>query len=182
MLQSTWREGCPVPLADLVIVSVPHVGYDGTDHRGELIVHTRVKDDVIAIFCELHAARFPIERMQRIELYNGSDDASMAANNTSAFNCREVAGRPGRISNHSYGVAIDLNPLTNPWVSSKEVSPAGGKRYVDRTQNAPGLVKDGDFVQRAFAKRGFRWGGHWKTVKDYQHFEKPDVVNAKPTF
>ncbi|MEJ5943708.1 M15 family metallopeptidase [Pseudokineococcus basanitobsidens] len=103
-----------------------------------------------------------MERVVPASAYGGSDEASMRANNTSGFNCR-----PGR---HGEGAAIDVNPLVNPYIKGSVVQPATAKRYVDRTQAVRGMIKPGDVVVRAFAAEGWRWGGDWKTLKDYQHF------------
>lgn len=171
MNKYTWREGCPLPQSKLVYVNVSYWGFDGAPHKGELIVHEKLADDIIGIFKELFDSRFPIEKMKIIEHYQGDDNLSMADNNTSAFNCRFVSGTK-KFSKHSYGAAIDINPLINPFVKGDRVSPAGGKKYLDRTKAAPGLItKDGP-CYKAFTKRGWTWGGNWKTMKDYQHFEK----------
>ena len=172
MKQFSWREGCPVPLEELTLVKLNFWGYDEDVHEGELIVNRAVSKDVIEVFRELYAKKFPIERMRLIDAYKGSDDASMDDNNTSSFNCRWMTGKKGVFSNHSYGRAIDLNPLTNPYVAKKLVSPAAGKAYLDRTKPATGLITDGGECFQAFTKRGWTWGGAWKGTKDYQHFEK----------
>jgi len=172
MRQHSWRPGCPVPLADLVLLELNHWGYDGAVHDGVLVVHRDVADDLIAIFGDLFAARFPVEKMKPIDEYGGDDDASMADNNTSAFNCRWVTGRKGVFSRHSYGRAIDINPVANPYVKGRQVLPPAGKDYVDRSRPRLGMVRKGDAVHQAFRQRGWSWGGTWKRSQDYQHFEK----------
>ena len=172
MQQHSWRPGCPTPIADLAYVRVSHYGYDGAVHDGELIVHKDVADEVLAIFKALFAWRFPVEKMKFIDDYQGDDDASMADNNTSAFNCRFVAEKPGAYSKHSLGRAIDINPRTNPMVTGSVVSPAAGSAFVDREKRAPGLLRAGDRAVREFTRRGWIWGGGWASMKDYQHFEK----------
>jgi hypothetical protein len=172
MKKYSWREGCPVPTDDLRYVRLSYVGYDGQAHDGELVVHKEVAEDVRAIFKELYEARFPIERMRLIEAYQGDDDKSMADNNTSGFNCRSATGRTGVFSNHSWGRAVDVNPLVNPFVTKKAVLPKGGAAYADRSKAAPGLITDATVCYRAFTSRGWSWGGAWKSSKDYQHFEK----------
>jgi hypothetical protein len=171
-MTASWRLGCPVPLADLRLVTVAHWGTDGAARTGELVVHADVADDVVAILGRLWDARFPIERMELVDVHGGDDDRSMAANNTSAFNCREIDGRPGTWSNHAYGRAIDVNPLLNPWIRGDRVDPPGGAAYVDRTLDVPGMIREGDVVVAAFAERGWTWGGHWRNP-DHQHFERP---------
>ena len=117
---------------------------------------------------------FLIERITPIEDFNGDDDASMAANNTSAFNCRDITGQPGRFSNHSWGRAIDINPLINPYVKGDKVYPPEGRKYLNREVEAPGLINSGSYVVKRFLKAGWKWGGDWTNLKDYQHFEKPE--------
>ena len=167
----SWRPGCPVPLEDLSYLEVGYIGFDGRPHTGRLIVHRTVASEVVDIFRELFEARFPIERMELIDYYQGSDNASMAANNTSAFNCRPVTGGGG-FSKHSYGRALDINPLLNPYMKDDLVLPPAGTAYADRSQAVPGLIVDGDTCCQAFTARGWEWGGNWQSLKDYQHFQK----------
>jgi hypothetical protein len=169
-LHASWRPGCPVALEDLRLLSLDHWGYDGTEHRGELVVHADHADAVVGAFRSLFEARFPIERMELVDAFGGDDDAVMAANVTSGFNCREVVGRPGVWSQHASGLAIDVNPLVNPYVlSPDDVRPPAGAAYLDRSVDAAGLIRDGDVVVAAFAAIGWEWGGGW-TMPDYQHF------------
>ena len=118
-LKKTWSEGCPVPLSDLSYLVLGYWGFDSKPHRGELVMHRKLALATLQAFGELFSLRFPIERMERIERYDGDDHRSMEANNTSAFNCRYVSGRPGVFSNHSYGSALDINPVQNPYVVPK---------------------------------------------------------------
>jgi hypothetical protein len=168
-LRPSYRAGCPVGPAQLRTVRLTYWGFDGRAHEGRLVVARRVAADVVAVFRRLYAARFPIRRMVPVSAYRGSDDASMAADNTSAFNCRFVGGTT-RWSMHAYGEAIDLNPVENPYVQGARVSPPAGRRYLDRTNRRPGMVVEGDAVVRAFAGVGWSWGGRWTGSKDYQHF------------
>lgn len=167
----SWKPGCPVPIEDLRIIDMTHWGFDGSVHWGEMVVHKAVAADVVEVFGTLYDANFPIRRMERVEAYGGSDDASMAADNTSAFNCRPITGTTDRFSVHSYGKAIDLNPVENPYVKGDTVLPDAGREYLDRENVRPGMVVDKDIVTTAFKKAGFKWGGDWKSLKDYQHFE-----------
>lgn len=169
-LASTWRPDCPVALEDLRLVELTHWDYSGESVRGRMVIHRDRVDDVETVFARLYEARFPIEQMELIDAYDGDDNASMAANNSSAFNCREIAGSPGVWSEHASGGAIDLNPLVNPWIRGATVEPPGGEQYVDRDQDVPGLIKAGDVVTEAFAEVGWIWGGTWAATKDYQHF------------
>ncbi|RIQ21369.1 CapA family protein [Jiangella rhizosphaerae] len=168
---------CPVPLTDLRHVAVTHVGFDGRARRGELVVHADVAADVVDVFAALYAARFPIERMLLVDEFGGDDDASMAANNTSGYNCRRVAGQ-SHWSNHAYGRAIDINPVQNPYVVDGEARPPAALPFldVDRTADAPpvpGVIRDGDVVRQAFERIGWEWGGLFSDP-DYQHFSAPD--------
>jgi D-alanyl-D-alanine carboxypeptidase len=173
MIGVSWHPGCPVSISDLCLITMDHWGFDGEPHRGELVVHEFVADDIVNVFGELFAARFPILRMERIERFDGDDDRSMAADNTSAFNCREIAGG-GPYSVHSWGKAVDINPLENPYVKGGVVLPAAGAAYLDRDDVRPGMIVDGDVAVEAFAAIGFSWGGNWNRLKDYQHFEVVD--------
>ena len=118
-LKRSWREGCPIPISDLNYLVLVHRGFDGMPKVGELVVHKKLALPVVKAFADLYVAQFPIERMELIERYAANDDRSMEANNTSAFNCRDVTAKPGVWSKHSYGGAIDINPLQNPYVSPK---------------------------------------------------------------
>lgn len=169
-VHASWRPGCPVQLGELRLLSLDHWGYDDAEHRGELVVHADHADAVVGVFRRLFEARFPIERMELVDAFGADDDAVMAANATSGFNCREVVGRPGAWSQHAYGLAIDVNPLVNPYVlGPDDVRPPEGRAYLDRAQDAPGLIRAGDVVVEAFASIGWEWGGGW-SMPDYQHF------------
>jgi len=169
----SWRRGCPVPISDLRRVELTHWGFDRSRHRGELIVHKDVAGRVVTIFHTLYSARYPVRKMHRVDRFRADDDASMAADNTSAFNCRPITGSTTGFSVHSYGRAIDLNPLENPYVKGKTVLPPAGKAFTNRARARPGMIRPGDRVAKAFTKHGFTWGGNWKSLKDYQHFEVP---------
>jgi len=168
-MEPSWRPGCPVPLSDLRYVVVDFWGFDGLEHRGELVVHADWADNIASVFGELFVARFPIERMVLVDDYDGDDNRSMAANNTSAFNCRFVAGTT-RWSEHAYGRAIDINPVQNPYLTGSIVQPPAGTAYLDRSLDEPGMIHAGDAVVTAFVGIGWGWGGDWTTSKDYQHF------------
>ena len=143
--------------------------------QGELICHKTIADDLLAIFRELYQAKYPIERMVLVDEYDADDEASMRANNSSAFNFRYISGTK-TLSRHSRGMAIDINPLYNPYVRHRGgrtlVEPANAQAYVDRTKDFPYKIVKGDLCYRLFKKYGFTWGGDWKNSKDYQHFEK----------
>lgn len=170
-LGPTWRPGCPVGPDELRLVRVSHATPDGATATGELVVAAEAAGDVIAAFAEIYAARFPITRMTTIDAYGGDDNESMADDNTSAFNCRAITGGTGW-SRHSYGLAIDVNPLRNPYVNGETVLPPAGQAYLDRTDVRPGMIVAGDVVVAAFTSRGFEWGGDFASLKDYQHFDR----------
>jgi hypothetical protein len=167
-MSSSWRAGCPVPLADLRYVTVTYRDVAGGAATGELVVHADVADGVVAVFGELFALGYPIRSMRLVDDFGGSDDASMAADNTSAFNCRPISRGTGW-SEHAYGRAIDLNPVENPYVRGSLVLPPEGVPFAARPE-APGVLHAGDAVVRAFAAHGWRWGGDWSSPVDYQHF------------
>jgi hypothetical protein len=172
MVGISWRERCPVGLDGLRLLSVAYWGLDAKIHQGRLIVAASVADEVLQVFRELFAASFVIEKMELASAFLGSDERLMDANITSAFNCRLATGSEGKYSAHSYGSAIDINPRWNPYVKRGQVLPPAGKAYVDRSAARPGLIREGDVVVRAFVSRGWRWGGRFRSLKDYQHFEK----------
>jgi len=169
-MSTSWREGCPVGLEDLRYLELAHWDYDGSVLIGELVVAASAAEDIATAFGEMFAAEFPIARMELVDEYAADDDLSMAANNTSAFNCREVAWRPGVWSVHSLGLAIDINPLVNPYVSATRLLPPEGAEYADRSLDTPGLIHADSVVVNALGDIGWSWGGNWSTAKDYQHF------------
>lgn len=171
-LGTTWRPGCPLEPEELRRIELDYWGFDGQTHRGRLVVHRELTDEVIDVFAELHRLRYPIEKMDTADRYPGADDElSMRDNNTSAFNCRDIPGT-GNWSLHAYGRAVDVNPRLNPYIDRRgEFQPANAGPWVDRTRTDPGVLHDGDPAVRAFTDRGWRWGGHWRTPLDYQHFE-----------
>ncbi|MFW2382401.1 MAG: DUF4214 domain-containing protein [Acidimicrobiales bacterium] len=165
----SWREGCPVPPSDLRLVRASHVDFSGQSRDGELVVHADQATDVLVVLQRLYEQRYPIQSMRTIDEFDGSDDASMEANNTSGFNCRSAVGGSAW-SQHAYGRAIDINPLVNPYVKGSVILPPTGARFVDRLTHNPSLIREGDIVVRSFDAIGWQWGGRWRTVKDYQHF------------
>jgi poly-gamma-glutamate synthesis protein (capsule biosynthesis protein) len=176
MRGTSWRRGCPVPLSDLRHVAMSYVGLDGQAHRGVMIVNADVVGEVQTVFEGLYEARFPLQQMVPIDVYGGDDNASMAANNTSGFNCRRVAGSTSW-SDHAYGRAVDINPVQNPYVLGDTVLPPAGREYVDvdrsrGAQVAFGVIRRGDVAQRAFTRLGWGWGGDY-AEPDYQHFSQP---------
>jgi hypothetical protein len=146
---------------------------------GRLVFTKRVANQVASIFTEIfESQKFRIERMELVDKFRGDDDASMAANNTSAFNCRFVAGTTA-LSAHALGIAIDINPEQNPFVKGAVTAPPKGKAFdrPSKRQSAqrrgqPGIIMPGDVVVKAFKRQGWKWGGDWSSKKDYQHFSE----------
>jgi D-alanyl-D-alanine carboxypeptidase len=170
MVGVSWHRGCPVGLPDLRLLSLTHWGFDGRPHRGRLVVHREHARAALGVMRRLYRLRFPIRRMRLVDAYGADDHRSMAADNTSAFNCRSVAGTT-RWSEHAYGTAIDLNPLENPYVTaSGHVSPPNGAPFAQRSRHSKGMVHRDGPVVGAFAAAGWEWGGNWPWPKDYQHF------------
>ncbi len=167
-LPYSWRPGCPVAPAQLRLVRLSYWGFDGKPHLGRLVVNADVTDAATAVFRRLYKQRFPIRRLRPVDAYRGSDDASMAADNTSGFNCRyAVAPGPKHWSVHAYGRAIDVNPVENPYLEGGRVLPPDGAAFVERSRRRPGMA-EGTLVA-AFASVGWGWGGRWSS-RDYQHF------------
>jgi hypothetical protein len=167
-LGASWRVGCPVAPSALRSVRLTYLRFDGTAATGELILHESVVSQTKQAFKRLYAQRFPIQRMEAVSVHGGSDDRSMAANNTSAFNCRRTTSGTSW-SEHAYGRAIDVNPVQNPYVSGRTVLPAGGTCCTDRTLFRRGMLHAGGGAVNAFTAHGFVWGGAWQSLKDYQH-------------
>jgi poly-gamma-glutamate synthesis protein (capsule biosynthesis protein) len=169
--------GCPVPLRDLRHLRMTHRNFDGQARTGEMVVHRRYARGVTRAFGRLYAAGWPIARMRLVDDYGGDDDRSMAANNTSGFNCRRVAGQ-ANWSAHAYGAAIDLNPVQNPYVRPGSIDPPNGRAFaaIDRGATSPvpaGVIRAGELPVSVFARLGWQWGGNWVGAKDYQHFADP---------
>ena len=175
ILGKSFKEDCTIPRDTLVYLRVMHMGFDGENHVGELIVSNEVAGDILAIFQELYKAEYPIEKMVLIDEYGADDEASMADNNSSAFNYRTIS-HSTKLSSHSYGKAIDINPLYNPYVKTVKgqltCQPANAETYMDREKEFSYKITADDLCCRLFKEHGFTWGGDWEKSKDYQHFEK----------
>jgi D-alanyl-D-alanine carboxypeptidase len=160
---------------DLVVLLVPYWNYKGEDKLGELIVHKSVGQAVFEIFNRLHTDKsYAFERIELIDKYGGDDRASMTSNNTSAYNCRVVAGTT-HLSAHAKGFAIDINPFTNPYVDATLTSPPGAEAFDtpkerEAAKNHPGMILRSGVLVKAFKAKGWKWGGDWTSYKDYQHF------------
>lgn len=165
-----------IKYSDLRYVQVKHYDFKGNVVNGELVVHKKIASKTVKIFYELYKIKYPIQRMKLIDDYGGDDEISMSENNSSAFNYRKIAGK-NKLSNHAYGLAIDINPRINPYITSKGVAPSNGKVYKNRNKKtckgkyAAYMISEKSEIVKIFKKYGFSWGGDWKNSKDYQHFE-----------
>jgi hypothetical protein len=176
-----WKEACPVALERLALLKVRYVDFEGKEHDdGELVVFDAVGEAVASAFAKMFEKRFPVDKMRSLHHYNGDDEASMADNNTCSFNFRPIARDATVISIHSYGLAIDINPLQNPFVVFDEdngtasVHPKKGWSFLNRHNRKPGMVEE---LVDLWAEHGFFvWGGKWTTPIDYHHFQPPRGV------
>jgi D-alanyl-D-alanine carboxypeptidase len=170
--------GCPTR-ERLALLTVTFLDFEGRPALGQLIAAKEVTSELSRILSQIFEnGAFRIQRMERVDKYNGNDNASMAANNTSAFNCRVVAGTT-ILSAHASGIAIDINPVPNPWVKGNNTQPLEGrpfdterKRQAANQQGQPGIILSGGAAVTAFKQNGWKWGGDWNNQKDYQHFSK----------
>jgi hypothetical protein len=152
-------------------VRLTYWGFDGRAHTGALVVNASALGDIVVVFKRLYGARFPVRRMRPIDAYGANDERSLAADNTSAFNCRYAVGPgPRRWSTHAYGLAIDVNPVENPYLEGGRVHPRAGKAYLNRSKVRPGMAVRGGLLVNVFAAVGWQWGGRWIGTPDYQHF------------
>lgn len=177
MQGKSFKQNCTMPRASLRYLRVLHRNTEGKTQLGEIVCNQSIANDLLDIFRKLYEAGYKIERITLIDDYNADDETSMRANNTSCFNFRVVSGTT-KLSKHSQGLAIDINPLYNPYIhlNNDKVEPATGKPYAYNRANLRNvkvpIIDTKDLCYRLFIQHGFRWGGAWKTVKDYQHFEK----------
>jgi hypothetical protein len=170
-LAKSWHAGCPVEPSSLRRLRLGYWGFDGEPHVGTLVVNSSAVGDLTTVFRRLYKARFPIRRMRPITAYDANDERSLAADNTAAFNCRYAVGPgPRRWSVHAYGLAIDVNPVENPYLERGRVHPRAGKAYLNRSTIRPGMAVRGGLLVSAFASVGWQWGGRWTGTPDYQHF------------
>lgn len=171
----SYKKDCTVSYEELRYVRVRYIDFDGLPQEGELICNKAIAQDLVEIFYELYQASYPIEKIRLIDEYNADDDLSCLDNNTSCFNYRVVGGSTN-LSKHALGLAIDINPFYNPYVTYpngvERISPPGSEPYADRSLDFPYKIDESDLCYQLFAAHGFTWGGHWKTLKDYQHFQK----------
>lgn len=182
--QKEYITGCSYPAIDepleisyedLFYIHILHYNFEGEVTEGEIICNSAIAADLLEIFYELYLNEYQLEKVCLIENYGGDDELSMADNNTSCFNYRVVAGSK-KLSQHAYGLAIDINPFYNPYVTypngGVNIAPAGSEAYADRSADFPYKIDENDLCYKLFKEHGFTWGGDWNSSKDYQHFQK----------
>ena len=171
----SYKEDCTIPYEDLRYLSVLHYDFNGNVRSGKIICNKIIAEDLIEIFYELYENKYEIDKIRLVDEYNADDDLSCADNNTSCFNYRTIAGSTN-LSNHAKGLAIDINPFQNPYITYpngvERISPEGSEIYADRNSGLAHMITEEDLCYKLFTEHGFSWGGHWKSIKDYQHFEK----------
>lgn len=172
----SWPEGCTVRRADLRYLRLSHVDADKKEHVGEMVCNKAIANDLLEIFRELYRQKYPIQHIRLIDDYEADDERAMRDNNSSSFCYRKISGST-KLSKHAMGMAVDINTLYNPYVRTGKdgrriVEPATAVKYVDRRKSFPYKIVKGDLLYRLFLQHGFKWGGSWRTVKDWQHFEK----------
>lgn len=176
MQGKSYKNNCTVDRSELRYLRLSHHDENGEEYIGEIVCNKKISNDLKEIFQELYKQKYPIERMRLIDEYEADDERSMQANNTSCFNYRTIAGSQ-KLSKHSLGMAIDINPLYNPYVKRGKdgtliVQPANAREYANRAKRWPYKIEKGDLCYQLFIKHGFKWGGSWSSSKDYQHFER----------
>ena len=167
----SYPDNAEIKLSDLRYLRLSYVDFDGKEQVGELVCNQAIAADLVAIFRDLYDARYPIRSIRLIDDFGGDDEASMAADNTSCFNYRKKTGMR-ELSKHALGLAVDINPFENPYVRPSRVRPAGASAFADRAKDFPHKIDKDDLCYRLFRAHGFSWGGTWRSVQDYQHFEK----------
>ncbi|MCZ4499516.1 MAG: family peptidase [Marmoricola sp.] len=167
--RSTWVPGCPVAATDLAWVRLTFHGFDGRRHTGELLLNSNVATDVVGVFRQLYAARFPLEEMRITTRPELTAPPTGDGNDTGSFACRPVVGQTV-FSQHAYGLAVDVNPFQNPYSKGDLVLPELAGSYTDRGRVRPGMILPDGPVVKAFASIGWTWGGTWHSLKDLQHF------------
>lgn len=168
MKGKSWTDNCPINIQDLHHLRLNYIDYEGKKQIGELLVHKTISEDVITIFKELYEAKYPIQSMRLYSDFDGKNSLE-EANNTTSFYCKPKAGKR-KISKHAFGLAIDINPMQNPY-KGKHLWPQGAKKNLERDSTTPGLITTQTKIFEIFTKHGWKWGGLNKH-SDYMHFEK----------
>ena len=171
MLGKSLPDSTKISFSQLRYLTLPYYDFDGEVRMGEMVCNKAIASDLLQVFRTLFAERYPICSIRLVDDFGASDEASMQANNTSCFNYRTIEGS-WKLSRHALGMAVDVNPLQNPCVKGTRVRPATAMEFVDRSRDFPHKIDNDDLCKKAFTSRGFRWGGRWRSMKDWQHFEK----------
>ncbi len=172
----SYKKGAKISMDQLRYLQIRYLDFQGNTRQGEMIVNKKIAKKTLKIFYQLYQIKYPIQRMVLVDEYDADDEASMSANNTSAFNYRKIANT-NRLSKHSMGMAIDINPRMNPYITAYGIAPANSKKYKERNKKkCKGkykncMIQKDDKVYQIFQRYGFSWGGDWRNSKDYQHFE-----------
>ncbi len=172
----SYKKGAKISMNELRYLRMRYIDFEGNVQNGEMIVNKKIAKRTLKVFYRLYKIKYPIQKMVLVDEYDADDEASMAANNSSAFNYRKIANS-NKLSKHSLGMAIDINPRINPYITSYGIAPANSKVYKQRNvakcrgKYKKYMIHRGDKVYNIFKKYGFSWGGDWKNSKDYQHFE-----------
>ena len=175
----SWKDDCTLSREDLRYLHLLHRDPEGEIREGEMVCNVHIAETLLTIFRELFEAGYPIEKIRLVDEYDAVDELSMQDNNSSCFNFRFISYTT-RVSKHGLGLAVDINPLYNPYVKKVSgrlsIEPAAGAPYVDRSGEFPFKIDENDLCYRIFLAHGFEWGGSWKNSKDYQHFEVPTEI------
>lgn len=170
MQGKSMKDNAKIGYDQLRYLKLPYYDFDGQIQKGELVCNQSIAHDLLCVFRDLFSEQYPICSIRLIDDFDADDETSMEANNTSCFNFRPVPGM-SKLSHHALGLAIDINPLLNPYIRGSKVHPATATEYVDRTKDFPHKIDKNDLCYKVFTSYGFTWGGIWRN-KDYQHFEK----------
>ena len=175
MQGKTFRKNPYIGRDDLRHIRALHWDYDQQMHVGEMVCHKKIADRVARILRQLFEAKYPIQRMLLPDVYGADDERQMRDNNSSCF-CYRAVSRTARLSKHARGLAVDINPLYNPYYKNRRdgtrfVQPTTAAEYCDRAKSFPYKIDRGDLCYRLFTSAGFEWGGDWRSCKDFQHFE-----------
>jgi CubicO group peptidase (beta-lactamase class C family) len=171
-----WHRGCPVSLSQLRVLTVKHWGFDNETHTGQLVVNQTAAEPLRRVFRQLYRLHFPIRHMRFSDGYGPKSAQPADGDVTASFECRQAVPSPcsggsgtGHWSMHAYGLAVDLNPVENPYVGCGQTRDKTAVSYMNRSRQRPGMVTYA--VVQAFRAIGWGWGGAWSgSTKDYMHF------------
>lgn len=174
MWGKSFKENCTIPKSELRHLRLLHKTLDGTTKEGELVCNVKIAQKLLDIFKKLYRAGYSIEKIRLIDEYDGDDERSMSDNNSSCFNFRFIS-HTTTVSKHGSGLAVDINPLYNPYYKMvrgrPNIEPANSAPYLDRSKKFPYKIDHNDLAYKLFTEAGFEWGGDWPDCKDWQHFE-----------